>query len=234
MKVAGWAKLLILMSSILAGIVLLFFIGVKSINFIIPKLPSTLGKQIENIVINQYTPQEYDSKKSETVNEYLYQLTGTKDYKGFVVNSTEVNALALPGNVIIVYSKLFDTYPKDELQFVLAHELGHFNNKDHLKNLGRLFLGVAFRNFVDIDYVAPILSGVYDQISLSFSREDELKADYFAIELLKKKGLNVKSSLSFMKKIESVDGNSKFNYFSTHPNPKDRIAQIETYLATVK
>ena len=53
-------------------------------------------------------------------------------------DSEQPNAMALPGGLIIVTAGLLDQVESEnELALVLGHELGHFNNRDHLRALGR-------------------------------------------------------------------------------------------------
>lgn len=52
--------------------------------------------------------------------------------------SSAINAMALPGGHIVVFSGLLDKVSSEnELTFVLAHEMGHYAHRDHLRGLGR-------------------------------------------------------------------------------------------------
>ena len=51
-----------------------------------------------------------------------------------ISENTAPNALAFPGGLIVVTRGLLDNVESEnELAFVLAHELGHFRNRDHLR-----------------------------------------------------------------------------------------------------
>ena len=55
-----------------------------------------------------------------------------------VQESPAVNALALPGGHVVVFSGLLKTITSEnELAFILAHEMGHFKHRDHLRAAGR-------------------------------------------------------------------------------------------------
>ena len=55
-----------------------------------------------------------------------------------VVNAKQINALAFPGGKVIVFSGLNDVLVSENaMAFVLAHELAHFSNRDHLRMMGR-------------------------------------------------------------------------------------------------
>jgi Zn-dependent protease with chaperone function len=58
--------------------------------------------------------------------------------------STAVNAAALPGGHMLVFSGLLtEMRSENELAFVLAHELGHYAHRDHLRGLGRALVLMA-------------------------------------------------------------------------------------------
>jgi Zn-dependent protease with chaperone function len=57
-----------------------------------------------------------------------------------IIDEPRLNAFALPGGTILVTRGLIDAVDSEnELAFVLAHEIGHFRNRDHLRQLGRGF-----------------------------------------------------------------------------------------------
>jgi predicted Zn-dependent protease len=64
-------------------------------------------------------------------------------FQVLLAESSEVNAIALPGGNIMVFSGLIARIESEnELAMILAHEMGHFVNRDHLRGLGR-GLGMA-------------------------------------------------------------------------------------------
>ena len=66
-----------------------------------------------------------------------------------VVEDETVNALALPGGNIVIFSGLIDAAESEnELAFVLAHEMGHFANRDHLTSMGRGLVFVVLNSVV--------------------------------------------------------------------------------------
>ena len=49
-----------------------------------------------------------------------------------------INALALPGGQVVLFSGLLDKVnSENELAFVLAHEMGHYMHRDHLRGMGK-------------------------------------------------------------------------------------------------
>jgi len=68
---------------------------------------------------------------------------------------------------------------------VLAHELGHFANRDHLKGLGRgLILWIISAGILGQDNAITDLAGrSLIGVQMKFSQAQETKADLFALEL---------------------------------------------------
>ena len=61
-----------------------------------------------------------------------------------LVESETPNAFAFPGGKIVVFSSLLDSVQSENgLAFVLAHELSHFQNRDHLRGMGRSIVFTA-------------------------------------------------------------------------------------------
>ena len=53
-----------------------------------------------------------------------------------IINDNQMNALCYPNGNIYITSELYKRLTDDEmLTFVIAHEMAHYKNKDHLMNL---------------------------------------------------------------------------------------------------
>lgn len=106
-------------------------------------------------------------------------------YKVSVHDQAAVNAVALPGGHIVVYSGLLaELNTENEVAIVLAHELGHFAHRDHLHGLGRglvlLTITAALGLSGDLPgFVAPSVQ----TFNLKYSRERESAADLYAADL---------------------------------------------------
>jgi predicted Zn-dependent protease len=144
-------------------------------------------------------------------------------------DSTEPNAMAFPGGLIVVTSGLLDQVrTENELAFILAHELGHFRNRDHLRAMGRgLVLSLLVLTAGGGD-VASYGASVADMTLRSFNRRQESEADAFALELVQAEFGHVAESWRFF---ERLDGESATTsviaaYLSTHPSPRNRIEDL--------
>lgn len=204
-------------------IMFLFFLGGLLINLV----PKSLENKVGIYIKNNYVIENISKDKTEKARLTLKELDTEKLYEVYVVKNSLVNALALPGNIILIYEGLYDISNKDEINFVIAHELAHFKNRDHLKSFMRIVFVGAVMNLINQDATSFLVTKTINLVSLFFSRDAEYKADKVAIQLLKEKNMNVGGALSFMEKIFQMEEKNVLVYFSTHPNTRDRIEKIK-------
>ena len=151
-------------------------------------------------------------------------------YRVHLVQNPLVNAMALPGGNIIMFSGLIkESESENELAFVLAHELGHFANRDHLRGLGRrLVLLAASAALLGGDSSATnfIMNSLLT-VEMKFSQRQETMADLWALDLLNKRYGHVAGAEDFFKKLSKQEKAGRISYyFATHPYPDDRIKKL--------
>ncbi len=65
-------------------------------------------------------------------------------------------------------------------------------------------------------------------INIKFGRDDELESDKLGIRFMVKSGYNPEALIGVMKILsEASNGNTQPEFFSTHPNPGNRISEIK-------
>jgi predicted Zn-dependent protease len=139
-----------------------------------------------------------------------------------------VNAAALPGGSVLVTTGLLDAVASEnELAFVLAHELGHFAGRHHLRRLGRRAVyGLALAALTGSGGAAGDLGALTGELtSRGFDRDQEREADAFGLGLLAAEYGHVDGASELFDhlgagtpQVEQVVA-----YFSTHPAGRDRI-----------
>lgn len=149
-----------------------------------------------------------------------------------LVKTNEINALALPAGNILLFSGLLNTvHSENGLAFVLAHELGHFKNRDHLRGMGRGIVLVA---------LSVILTGANSDISrllapttglgqAQYSQQAESAADKTALQILNCHYGHIGGStefFEFLKKKQGADNNKLSHYFQSHPQVEKRIKAV--------
>ena len=63
---------------------------------------------------------------------------------------------------------------------------------------------------------------------MRFGREDEMQADTLGVRLMKQGGYDPNGMETLMKVLASAGGGHTPEFFSTHPNPENRLQRIKT------
>ncbi|RDV13942.1 peptidase M48 [Pontibacter diazotrophicus] len=146
-----------------------------------------------------------------------------------------LNAFATPGGYIYVYTGLIQ-YLEDEDHFagVLAHEIAHADRRHSIKQLQRdygisLLLSVALGNDPGtLQQIAAQLAG--NLTGLKFGRDAETEADNMSVEYLGGTDYYAcDGAAGFFVKLEQEAQQQAGipEFLSTHPNPGNRIQNIE-------
>jgi predicted Zn-dependent protease len=159
------------------------------------------------------------------------------DYQFFVVRDGSLNAFAVPGGYIFVFTGLLaHTATDDELAGVLAHEIGHVAGH----HIVRRETGGQVWNYAAIlgallTAVNPVLgaAGVAaaQTAQLKYSREFEQEADYLGLRYATEAGYDPYALGAFFKTLlaeQRVNPAGVPAYMLTHPLAENRIANIET------
>lgn len=147
-----------------------------------------------------------------------------------IQETPQVNAIALPGGHIVVFSGLLDQVESEnELAMVLGHELGHYAHRDHLRRLGRGFgVTVAAMLFLGKDsFFTDFVSSTFLTFESGYSRQQESAADSYGLDLLVARYGHAGGASDLFRRM-SADSDTKIAYlFASHPHPQDRISALE-------
>jgi Zn-dependent protease with chaperone function len=151
--------------------------------------------------------------------------------------SNTLNACALPGGFIYISEQLFDLCGEDvdAIAFVLAHEIGHGIHGDAGK---RFLTRTAIIGLLRLRTrgINPVLKQLLGHlVQQGYSREQEFRADRFAVALTKAAGFDPTGGCRLFQRLEksgeAQDMPAKTStlgtYFSSHPSMDERIARIE-------
>ena len=212
---------------------LLPWIGETSITLIPKETEIELGNTIAESIVQSNT--ELDSA-TFFANEFVSNLKIDNTYplKITVIQSDEINAFALPGGRIFVYSsiiKRMNSY--EEFTALLGHEMSHVSEQHSLKSIGRTIASSLFISLIFGD-VSGVTSGIIDQANqfkqLNYSRELETEADNKGYQFMLRNNVSPKGMIDLLTLLqkESGDEPSLMKYFSTHPETKERIKNIRS------
>lgn len=184
-----------------------------------------------------YTPNDQDAQYVNAVLRQLVVVTEKPfDYRAYIIDWSEPNAMALPGGVVFVTRGLLDALRSEaELAAVLAHELGHIE-------LGHCVDAVKFRLLAEkigqptlgyiVDFAAHVL------VHHSFSKAQEDAADDYAYAVLTRSSYDPRgvgrafaSLLRYEERSEHVRSGRRGadplrDYFMSHPPLELREAKF--------
>lgn len=150
-----------------------------------------------------------------------------------------INAFALPGGqVFITEALLRKLKTKGQLAGVLGHEIGHVVGRHGAEHLAKAQLtqgltGAAVIASYDPDRPGSVGAAqmavlVGQMVNMKFGRQDELESDKLGVKFMAQAGYDPTSMVAVMQVLkEAGGGRSQPEFFSTHPNPKNRIEKIK-------
>lgn len=144
-------------------------------------------------------------------------------------NDSVLNAFCTPGGYIYVYTGLIKFLDKEEeLAGVLGHEIAHADLRhatDQMTKTYSIRLLVSFFTGGQGDFLSNI--GI-NLLGLSFSRSDEKEADEHSVLYLNDTDYDPKGFGNFFTHLsEKGESMGAMQFLSTHPNPENRVKDIE-------
>ncbi|TPH19349.1 M48 family metallopeptidase [Litorilituus lipolyticus] len=166
------------------------------------------------------------------------------EWEVVVFDSEQVNAFALPGGKIGVYTGILNvTETQDQLAAIIGHEVGHViehhsNERlsaNKLSNIGVAVAAVAI-GASDVDnkglWMAGLGVGLQYGVIMPYSRSHESEADIVGQDLMAKSGFDPKASVKLWQNMDKLNnGAAPPEFMSTHPSNQTRIKQLNQHLA---
>lgn len=159
------------------------------------------------------------------------------EWEVVVFEDKAVNAFALPGKNIGVYTGMLDVATDQaELAAVIGHEIAHVDADHGNERVSQNILlqgGLAAANIALATQgnengqliMAGLGLGAQFGIMLPYSRKHESEADMIGLRYMSKAGFNPKGSVSLWQKM-AKGGSHGPEFLSTHPVPETRIEQL--------
>jgi Zn-dependent protease with chaperone function len=161
-------------------------------------------------------------------NPYKFQVT--------VVKSDVVNAFALPGGYVVVFTGLMKKAESgEEVAGVLSHELNHVLRRHGLerivKSLGLMtVVAIVLGNQQGLIGMMKQL-GV-ELLTLKFGREQETEADLTGLQLLQRAKIDPSGMIRFFERLSEKD-EGRMEWLSTHPMSTARAERLKAELAAL-
>jgi predicted Zn-dependent protease len=150
-----------------------------------------------------------------------------------------INAFALPGGQVFITEGLLRRLKTEgQLAGVLGHEIAHVvarHGAEHIakQQLTQGLTGAAVLATYDPSNPssrnsAAVAAMIGQLVNMRFGRQDELESDKLGVRFTSEAGYDPRSMIALMKILdESSQGGRPPEFFSTHPNPENRIERIQ-------
>lgn len=164
------------------------------------------------------------------------------EWEFVVFESEELNAFALPGGKVGVYTGLLNLVESDdELAAVIGHEIAHVTSRHSGERMSQQMLaGVAaigteiYMESEDMDSSDRMLTrtalgaATTLGVMLPFSRLHETEADVIGLRFAAGAGYDPRAAATFWEKMKAAsEGQGRPpEFMSTHPSPDNRIARL--------
>lgn len=205
-----------------------------------------LGLQAAPQMAQQYGglhPNQEAQQLVDRIGQQLVQQTAAAEtpYRfefHLLADENTVNAFALPGGQVFITAALFERLENEaQLAGVLGHEIGHVVGRHSAEQMAKAKLteglgGAAVIATYDPQNPATAGSAAVAQaigrlVNMKFGRDDELESDRLGVRFMVESGYDPEALIRVMEILaEAGGGGSQPEFFSTHPNPENRIALI--------
>jgi len=209
----------------------------------------SMGKGADKQVVQQYGIYQ-DKPLQLYVNQVGQKLVSNLSDKIFrhfffkLVDSSEINAFALPGGYVYVTRGLMAMLNSEaELAGVLGHEIAHITLHHGAKLMVRsigaqiLSIGAAVANPKNAGQWLLVSGAMFQQINLGYGREAELESDAQGMLTSTESGYHPTGIVNFLKNLrrqEVMTGQSYHSFQASHPDTKDRIIKAGLLASSVK
>lgn len=212
-----------------------------------PKQEIALGLQSTPQMIEQHGglyPDENLQEFVDSVGFKLVQASSAKDtpweFEFHLLKDPQtINAFALPGGQVFITAALFSKLKTEgQLAGVLGHEIGHVVARHSAQRIAKSELtqgltGAVFAASGNMG-TGQMAAMIGQLVGMKYGREDELQSDTLGVKFMSDGGYDPNSMIGVMEILaEASKGNRQPEFFSTHPNPENRVERIQQAIQKV-
>ncbi|GAA4315909.1 M48 family metallopeptidase [Nibribacter koreensis] len=227
-----------LLALFLAGLALCYF-------FLLPAMADLLSRQIpldteialgEKIYSQLVEKEKIDSARTQHAQGFLQQLSIRSRYplQMTVVQDKTVNAFALPGGHMVIYTGLLDQLrTPEELAALLGHESAHVQERHTLRSMARQLSTYVLLSLLlnDVVGLSAVLLENADQLTaLHYSRSLEQAADTQGFLLLKANHLDPKGMQRLFTRLNQAAPYEGPTMLRSHPLTEERLEHVQAMI----
>jgi predicted Zn-dependent protease len=176
----------------------------------------------------------------QSVGDRIARVCDRRDiaYHFAVIENDELNAFAIPGGYIYVYTGLMETLDDEaQLAAVLAHEVGHVTARHSTERLTTMYgysmlAGLILGN--DPNFWAGLAADLFSTTGmLAYSRSNEYEADRLGVTYTNSAGYDPAGMSELLAKFQMTERGepSKLEeWLSTHPPTSERVSKVTVYI----
>ena len=161
------------------------------------------------------------------------------DYHFAVINKDELNAFALPGGYIYIYTGLMKVLDDEsQLAGVMAHEIGHVTARHATERLTTMYGYQLLTSLVlgeDPNFYANLVSNIFATGGfLAYSRSNEYEADRLGATYARAAGYDPRGMTELLGKLKSTgqrEPSKLEELLATHPPTSNRIERVDAIVA---
>lgn len=249
----GGARLLVALA--IAAFALFSFFGSREYNPVVgeeqyvsltPRQEIALGLQALPSMLEEYGGLYPDEQLQAYVDEVGYRIVDNSaasdtewEYEFYLLNDPNtINAFALPGGQVFITTALYERLSTEgQLAGILGHEIGHVVARHGAQRIAKQELTQGLIGAVAVaseDARAAQAAVVIGQlVNMQYGRDDELQSDVLGVRFMAQAGYDPRAMIDVMEILAEAGGSGTPEFFSTHPNPDNRIARIEAAIEEV-
>jgi Zn-dependent protease with chaperone function len=203
-----------------------------------------LGEESAQQVVQKSQPvrnqflQDYVNRVGQRLAQQPEARDSGFQFRFSVLNDPQVNAFALPGGPMFIYTGLLKIIDNEgELAGVMGHEMSHVilrhgtheASKQQFIALPAALAGqIAGSGGTMLGRLTQLGIGLgANSVLLKFSRTAESEADALGSHIMAEAGYDPMEMAHLFQKLEATGGSSGLEFLSDHPNPGNRVQAIE-------
>ena len=198
------------------------------------------GMKAEQKVSTKVVTNQFVSCVADAITKNVPKSVFAGEWELVVFDDPQVNAFALPGGKIGVYTGLLEvTENQEQLAAVIGHEVGHViaeHGNERMSSSTLIGIGMEATNALletkqianNNLIMAAIGAGVQVGLQLPFSRTHESEADLIGLDLMAMSGFAPEQSVKLWENMAKASGGARQpELLSTHPLPTTRIDNLQ-------
>lgn len=198
-------------------------------------------KKKEKISQNKAT-NNYVQCVADSVTKHVSKSAHRGDWEVVVFDSPQVNAFALPGGKIGVYTGILNVaQTPDQLAAIIGHEIAHVTERHSNERLSSNQLTQLGASAADAymtsqgvenksTYMAAGLAVVQYGFLMPYGRTHESEADIVGQNLMAKAGYQPKAAIELWQNMAKQSKGAPPEFLSTHPSNQTRIKALTQHL----